>query len=197
VTWVRYSHYNLMVFTGTRKFGLNGHFLGTEESGYNSFEYDISDYVNYGGENTIAIRVDASMEEGWFYEGAGIYRHVYLQKTNPLHVVTNGTYITSVVKDGLALITVEAYIKNHGNHKGDLQVVQSILDPADKQVASVNETCKVPAFSNTTPVRFQLTVSKPSLWDIDTPNLYTLVTQIKQDGKTIDSCETSFGIRTI
>ena len=179
------------------KVWFNGHFLGTEESGYNSFEYDISDYVNYGGENTIAVRVDASMEEGWFYEGAGIYRHVYLQKTNPLHVAINGTYVTSDVKDGLAVITAEAYIKNHGSYKGDLQVLQTILDPAGKQVASVNQTCKAPAFYNTASVRSQLTVSKPELWDIDTPNLYTLVTQIKRDGKSIDSYQTSFGIRTI
>src|SRR5450432_1125197 len=63
---------------------INGFYLGTELSGYLGFEYNISDYLNYGGENVIAVRADATMEEGWFYEGAGIYRHVWLNKTNPL-----------------------------------------------------------------------------------------------------------------
>ncbi|MEO6150604.1 MAG: sugar-binding domain-containing protein, partial [Mucilaginibacter sp.] len=77
---------------------VNGHYLGTQASGYLGFEYDITDYLNYGGENAIAVRVDVTMEEGWFYEGAGIYRHVWLNKTNPLHVAANGIFVTSVVK---------------------------------------------------------------------------------------------------
>src|SRR5579871_1817560 len=63
---------------------VNGFYLGREQSGYNNFRYDITDYVNYGGANTVAVRVDATWEEGWFYEGAGIYRHVWLAKTNQI-----------------------------------------------------------------------------------------------------------------
>ena len=77
---------------------VNGFYLGTEPSGYTGFEYNISEYLNYGGENTIAVRVDATMEEGWFYEGAGIYRHVWLNKTSPLHVATNGSFVTTECK---------------------------------------------------------------------------------------------------
>jgi beta-galactosidase len=65
---------------------INGFYLGRQPSGYTGFRYDLTDYLNYGGENVIAVRVDATMEEGWFYEGAGIYRHVWLTKTAPLHV---------------------------------------------------------------------------------------------------------------
>ncbi|KAF0093564.1 MAG: beta-galactosidase [Puniceicoccaceae bacterium 5H] len=65
---------------------VNGFFVGQEPSGYVSQSYDISEYLNYGGENVVVVRADASMEEGWYYEGAGIYRHAYLLKTNPLHV---------------------------------------------------------------------------------------------------------------
>ena len=64
---------------------INGFYIGTEHSGYSSFQYDITDYLNYGGQNVIAVRVDVTMEEGWYYEGAGIYRHVWLTKTSPLH----------------------------------------------------------------------------------------------------------------
>ena len=62
---------------------VNGHYLGREESGYSSFAYNVSEILNYGGKNVVVVRVDASLEEGWFYEGAGIYRHVWLVKTAP------------------------------------------------------------------------------------------------------------------
>ena len=115
------------VFRNSKVF-FNGYFLGTEESGYNGFEYDVTAYVNYGGENTIVVRADASMEEGWFYEGAGIYRHVYLQKTNPIHIAQNGTYVTSEIKENLAEVTAEVTIENKGNYKGPIEVVQTIFD---------------------------------------------------------------------
>lgn len=91
---------------------VNGHYLGTEPSGYNSFEYDISEYLNYGGNNVIAVRVDVTMEEGWFYEGAGIYRHVWLNKTDQLHIATDGTFVTSQVKSNNADVTATATIIN-------------------------------------------------------------------------------------
>ncbi|HEY6902172.1 MAG TPA: sugar-binding domain-containing protein, partial [Puia sp.] len=68
------------------KVWVNGFYLGNEQSGYNGFSYDITDYLRYGGDNCITVRADASMEEGWFYEGAGIYRHVWLVETDAAHV---------------------------------------------------------------------------------------------------------------
>lgn len=179
------------------KVWFNGHFLGTEESGYNGFEYDVTAYVNYGGENTIAVRVDASMEEGWFYEGAGIYRHVYLQKTDPLHVAANGTYVTTAITKGAATVTAHATIENKGTYKGRMAVEQSVLDSSGKLVAAVTEQYEAPDFYKATTVVSNLNIKNPALWDIDTPNLYTLITIIKQDGKTADHYETSFGIRSI
>ena len=70
---------------------VNGHYLHREASGYSGFQVDISDYLNFGGRNVVAVRVDASTQEGWWYEGAGIYRHVWLSKTAPLHVAHDGT----------------------------------------------------------------------------------------------------------
>lgn len=179
------------------KVWFNGHFLGTEESGYNGFEYDITAYINYGGENTIAVRADASMEEGWFYEGAGIYRHVYLQKTNPLHVISNGTYVTSDIKDGFATVTAEVSIQNKGTYRGNIEVVQVILDSSGKQVATIAEKSTAPDFYKTAAITSTLRVNNPALWDIEAPNLYKLVTRIVQDGKVADTYETTFGIRTI
>jgi beta-galactosidase len=184
------------IFRNSKVF-FNGYFLGTEESGYNGFEYDVTAYVNYGGENTIVVRVDASMEEGWFYEGAGIYRHVYLQKTNPIHVVSNGTYVTSDIKENSAEITAEVTIENKGNDKGSIEIIQKILDANGKQVASVSENVLSPEFYKKINFASKLNVKNPLLWDIENPNLYRLETQIKQNGKIIDSHETPFGIRTI
>ena len=179
------------------KVWFNGHFLGTQESGYNGFEYDVTAYVNYGGDNTIAVRVNASMEEGWFYEGAGIYRNVYLQKTNTLHVAANGTCVTSDVKDGYAIVTATTAIENIGRYKGNVEVVQTVVDALGKQVAYVKEVTTAPAFYKVNTVISNIRIDKPTLWDLDSPNLYKLVTQIKQDGVVADSYETTFGIRTI
>ncbi|WP_035644699.1 beta-galactosidase GalA [Flavobacterium sp. ASV13] len=184
------------VFRNSKVF-FNGYYLGTEESGYNGFEYDVTAYVNYGGENTIVIRADASMEEGWFYEGAGIYRHVYLQKTNPIHVITNGTYVTSEIKNNEAEITAEVAIENKGNYKGSIEIIQTIFDASGKQIASVSENVNTPEFYKSNIYASKLNVKNPLLWDIDNPNLYRLETQIKQNGKLIDIYETSFGIRTV
>ena len=184
------------VFRNSKVF-FNGYYLGTEESGYNGFEYDVTAYVNYGGENMIVVRADASMEEGWFYEGAGIYRHVYLLKTNPIHVALNGTYVKSELKNSDAVISTEVSIENKGNYKGTIEVVQTIFDASNKQITSVSENILAPEFYKTTNFTSKLNVKNPILWDIDAPNLYRLVTELKQNGKTIDRYETPFGIRTI
>ncbi|TDO83124.1 beta-galactosidase [Flavobacterium chryseum] len=184
------------VFRNSKVF-FNGYFLGTEESGYNGFEYDVTAYANYGGENTIVVRVDASMEEGWFYEGAGIYRHVYLQKTNPLHVATNGTYVTLEIKENNAEISAVVTIENKGNYKGQFEILQSIQDASGKEVAVKTENATAPEFYKSSTYTSKLKVQNALLWDIETPNLYRLITQIKQEGKIIDRYETPFGIRTI
>ena len=184
------------VFRNSKVF-FNGFYLGTEESGYNGFEYDVSAYVNYGGENTIVVRVDASMEEGWFYEGAGIYRHVYLQKTNPLHVAQNGTYVTSEIENNNAVITAEVKLENKGHFKGNVDISQTVLDALGKQITSNTENVSAPEFYKTNSYTSKLNVKNPLLWDIDSPNLYQLITEIKKDGEVIDSYKTSFGIRTI
>ncbi|MBS7232087.1 DUF4982 domain-containing protein [Flavobacterium psychroterrae] len=184
------------VFRNSKVF-FNGHFLGTEESGYNGFHYDVTAYINYGGENTIVVRADASMEEGWFYEGAGIYRHVYLQKTNPLHVIQNGTYITSEIQNNNAEVTAEVTIENKGNYKGQIEISQIIIDALGKEVATISENASAPEFYKTAKFTSKIKVTNALLWDIDAPNLYRLLTQIKKEGKIVDNYETNFGIRTI
>lgn len=126
----------------------NGFYLGTEPSGYASQEYNISEYLNYGGDNVLVVRCDAMTEEGWYYEGAGIYRDVYLIKKDAQHHINNVFYTW---KDGQISIKVEATC--------DYQ--NTLLDHEGKVVAEGKET---------------LTLSNPHLWSTDDPYLYTLKT---------------------
>src|SRR6185312_410040 len=80
---------------------VNGALVGRQPRGYSSFRYDITDVLRYGGSNTIAVRVDASQFEGWFYEGAGIYRHVWLVKTAPLAVAPDGSFVYTLFKNNV------------------------------------------------------------------------------------------------
>ncbi|MGH7689164.1 MAG: sugar-binding domain-containing protein, partial [Gemmatimonadaceae bacterium] len=77
---------------------LNDVYLTTALSGYAPFRVDVTDVAQYGGDNVLVVRVDATENEGWFYEGAGIYRHVWLVKTAPMHVPQWGAVVTSEVR---------------------------------------------------------------------------------------------------
>src|SRR6266705_4733518 len=94
---------------------LNGIYLGRHASGYNPFRYDVADFVNYGAKNILVVRVDATLGEGWWYEGAGIYRHVWLSKTSPIHVAHNGTFVTSELSPGLATVSISTEIDNESD----------------------------------------------------------------------------------
>lgn len=176
---------------------INGHYLGTEESGYNSFRYDLSDYLNYGGSNVIAVRADATMEEGWYYEGAGIYRHVWLSKHNPLHVAPHGTFVTTKVSATSAEVHAMAKISNESQTGKTFAVVQTITDPEGKQVAGGRRDQLYLSPFKDLETTISLTVNDPKLWDIESPNLYKLTTTIIEGAAEADRYETTFGIRTI
>lgn len=176
---------------------VNGHYLGREPSGYSSFRYDITDLLNYGGDNVIAVRVDATMEEGWFYEGAGIYRHVWLTKTAPLHVALYGTFISSDIKGNTANVTARATVINEGTAKAKFDVVQNIVDAGGKSVAAgrVKQLSLEPGDSDE--FCCVIKVKKPKLWSLESPYLYKLFTEVRSAGTVVDSYETTFGIRTV
>jgi beta-galactosidase len=176
---------------------VNGFYLGREPSGYSPFGYNITDYLNYGGDNVIAVRVDATLEEGWFYEGAGIYRHVWLTKTAPLHVAKWGTFVTTEVKNDSADVTARVTVNNDSAKDASFEVEQSVLNAEGQSVASgrVKNLSLQPGA--TTEISSVLKVSNPKLWSVETPYLHKLVTSIRQGDKVVDHYETPFGIRTI
>ena len=95
---IDYGKHIEILFDGTfrdARVWVNGFYCGGEPSGYLSHHYDITDYINYGGDNVVCVRTDATLEEGWFYEGGGIYRHVWLNKTSPLHIAQDGLSVTT------------------------------------------------------------------------------------------------------
>jgi beta-galactosidase len=176
---------------------LNGHYLGTAESGYNGFEYDISELINYGGDNVIAVRVDATLEEGWFYEGAGIYRHVWLNKMSPLHLVSNGTVIETSVAQEVAAINTKVVLKNNGNTTQHFEVLQEVYDRNNHLLKSAKTGTATlqPYFEGEYSASIKL--ADPKLWSVEAPYLHHLVTTVLVDNKAVDQYSTRFGIRTI
>lgn len=178
---------------------VNGHYLGTEASGYNSFHYDISDVLNYGGENVIAVRVDAGMEEGWFYEGAGIYRHVWLSKTDPIHIEKDGTFVTTDInlKSRNATVTTMTSLVNEGASAQTVSLVHTLVDASGKAVGSSRKDGIKLAPHRPQEITFDFPAGTIRLWDIEDPYLYTLVSAVWCNGKQTDSYTTPFGFRTI
>ncbi len=175
----------------------NGFYLGTNFSGYAPCRFDLTDFANYGGKNVLAVRADATLGEGWFYEGAGIYRHVWLTKTAPVHVAHGGTFVRSDVSGTSATVTATTELENESGGDANCRVTARILDAEGKAVATMeSETARVAPWKRHK-FTSKATIDHPSLWSLEEPNLYRLVTTVESNGQTADREETSFGIRTI
>lgn len=176
---------------------VNGFYLGTEQSGYAGFSYDISDYLNYGGINVVAVRVDATMEEGWFYEGAGIYRHVWLTKLSPLHVVKDGTFITTDLQTDSAVIRARTTVINESKERSLFDIEESIIDSTGMTLASTSRESLILTPGDQKEYTSQFTVDHPMVWSLRTPYLHQLKTVIRSEGRIVDTYVTPFGIRTV
>ncbi len=176
---------------------VNGFYVGHEQSGYAGSVYDITDYLNYGGENVVAVRVDASIEEGWFYEGAGIYRHVWLNKTDRLHVAQYGTFATSEINGENAELTVRTKVENQYDQSKIFSLVQTLLD-ANNQTVISQKLENIELKGNLERTFFQkIKLEKPTLWSLENPYLYKLKTLLVADGKVVDTYITNIGVRTV
>jgi beta-galactosidase len=173
---------------------VNGYVLESEESGYASFRVDITDIANVGGENLITVRVDASLGEGWFYEGAGIYRHVWLVKTAPVHVPQWGVFVKSKV-DGT--LEIETDLINEGDEAVEFSLVHTVLDGAGKAALAVAPAAgRLPGWQRQS-LSQTVTLANPVLWSLENPHLYTLVTEVKLGGAVVDRYATPFGVRSV
>ncbi len=179
---------------------LNGHLLGNHPSGYTSFRYDITDVANYGGENIVVVRVNATECEGWWYEGGGIYRHVWLIKTDPLHIPQWGTFVTATpdraAEPEQAAIVLRTVIENDYYEDKSCELVSTVADAEGNEVAAVQSQGVISA-GESCEFTQSVVVDNPQLWSLGRPYLYRVLTTVKAGGRVVDSYETTFGIRTI
>lgn len=175
----------------------NGYYITRHSGGYDPFTVDVTDFANPGGRNVLLVRVDATSSDGWFYEGAGIYRHVWLVKTNPVHVKQWGTFVSSEVKPGEATVSIKTEVANDSHESARSRVISTVLDPAGKEVGkSVSPLAAIAAGSEETYSQ-QIAVKQPLLWSLEERNIYRLITEVRAGNDLVDRYETRFGIRTI
>jgi len=175
----------------------NGHYMGANFSGYAPYRCDVTDFANFGGKNVLVVRVDATLGEGWFYEGAGIYRHVWLEKTNPVHIAHGGTYVRSEVHGTAATVFITTEVDNGSDKQATCRVVSHILDAEGKTVATAESTAAPISPFETRIFKSQVTLEHPALWSLEERNLYRATSTLESGAATIDRDSATFGIRTI
>lgn len=177
----------------------NGFWMGTEPSGYATQVYDVTEYVNYGGDNLICVRADATLEEGWFYEGAGIYRDAWLIKTAAVSVAPFGTFVYADLRQPYdqATIHIETEVDNASLTAQVCEIGQRLIDANGQVVGRAEETDLSLRPKETQGCRQQLTLSAPHLWSTTDPYLYKVETTVKVDGQVMDVYETIVGLREI
>lgn len=184
------------VFRDARVF-VNGYAVAQNASGYAPFGVDITDFLDWSGPNQLALRVDASLGEGWFYEGAGIYRHVELVKTAPVHVPQWGVFVRSDVDAGGATVRIETELTAQQETGAAVVVRHTLIAPDGPTAAQVGASpLQLEAWGQATQVQ-TARIAAPQLWSIKTPQLYRCVTELLVGGTVTDRVETRFGIRTI
>ena len=177
----------------------NGFYMGTEPSGYATQVYDITPYVKYGKENLICVRADATLEEGWFYEGAGIYRDVWLEKMAEVSVAPFGTFVYAELQQPYdhAVVHVKTEVTNSGLKTQLYEVEQRMLDAEGREVAHVSGIMYPLLAKETRTSDHRIKISNPHLWSTTDPYLYKVETTVKVDGKVTDVYTTTTGLRDI
>ncbi len=183
---------------------LNGKFVGGWTYGYSSFRLDLTPYLNFSGENILSVRLENLPESSRWYPGAGIYRNVWLVKTPKIHVAHWGTFVTTPqISKESATVNLKTTISNDSAQTANVQIQTSVyeLGANDKKIGkaiSVSEKTPLNLATKTNVVsETNLKIKSPKLWNTTAPNRYDAVTEIQQNGKTIDVYETPFGIRTV
>ncbi len=175
---------------------LNGFYLGNNKSGYVGEGYDITDYINFGRDNVVVVRADATQYEGWFYEGAGIYRHVWLNRYPNVHFENDGIFAWSKTEGKASTITVETSIQNQYD-PASCSVSFYITDRDGKKLAQSKEQSLSLVTNGSSITKQLVTINNARLWSLEDPYLYRVVSLIRQNGQVVDSINQRFGIRNI
>ena len=177
---------------------VNGYVAGGSASGYAPFRVDISEFLDFeGGPNVLALRVDASLGEGWFYEGAGIYRNVRMVSAAACHIPQWGVCVRPRLTGADATVEVLTTVSNAGGDPVDLIVHNQILNPDGTPAgASFEQPIALPGHADRE-VPARIVLPAPRLWHPASPALYSLRSTLLRDGVAIDQVETGFGVRTV
>ena len=176
---------------------VNGIYTGNNLSGYLGVNYDITDFINYEKENVITVRVDATQYEGWFYEGAGIYRHVWLKQLNNLHIANDGIFVSANIKGKDATVSVETSIENKDFKATNGTLFTYLTDRNGNKIATAPPQNIILSSRADFRIKQNLNLTNVHLWDLEDPYLYRVVSEIKVADQLIDKQTNKFGVRTL
>jgi len=176
---------------------INGAYLGKRPYGYSSFRYELTPHMRYRARNVIAVRVDNSQQpNSRWYSGSGIYRHVRLVTSDPMHVDAWGTSITTpVVSADSSHVTIRTSLRNERHVEQPIVLSTVVYDSAGREVAAVSTMGRVPGDSAAELVQ-DLTISRPVLWSLERPYLYRAVSRVSCGNRLCDTYTTPFGVRS-
>lgn len=180
---------------------INGHRLGNHPYGYSPFSYDITEYLRFGELNTIAVKVNHQTPSSRWYSGSGIGRDVDLVVTDPVHVERDGVVVTTpeLAADKTNVKThLKTVLTNKGVEAASVTVAQTVFPRGgtlDQQIAHVESIVTTIAAGKSATVEQDALAANPTLWTVDAPTLYTVRTEIKQNGKVVDTYDVDFGYR--
>jgi beta-galactosidase len=179
---------------------VNGWLVRHHEGGYYPFREDITDVLHFGGRNTLSVRVDATKVEGWFYEGAGLYRHVWLDKTTPVAIAPDGIFVQTEFEKNLPQgspdIAVEVRLLNTTTNAAKATVKCEVISPDGKTLKTFSESEELKRKSSGT-IKLESKLPSPVLWSPESPKLHKLVTTVSVANQVVDQKETFFGIRSV
>ncbi len=179
---------------------VNGTLIGNHPYPWVSFRYDITSSVQFGGaDNVIAVETDTTTQPAErFYDGAGIYRDVRLIATNPVHIDQYATFVTTPSPTAAsATVHVTTSVVNSGTASQSVTVQGIVSDPTGTALPAVSAAAQTIAAGASATFTLDVPVTNPQLWDLDTPNMYQLLTNVQVGGTTVDDDVTPFGIRDV
>lgn len=175
---------------------VNGQLVGMRPYGFISFSYDITPYLKKQGDNVVAVKVDNSKQpNSRWYTGCGIYRHVYLMKSSDIRIEEWGVQALTEVKKGKGKVSLNTKIENPSGRSRRVIVHQTLWNKAHQMVSKASKACQVEV--NGATISQLLNVNKPQLWSLESPNLYTVTTEIEENGRILDRDTISIGLRNV
>ncbi|HOH23813.1 MAG TPA: glycoside hydrolase family 2 TIM barrel-domain containing protein, partial [Bacteroidales bacterium] len=176
---------------------INGKWIGKRPNGYISFMYDLTPYLNFGGRNVLAVRVDhQDYADSRWYTGSGIYRDVWLVYAPKTHIDLWGVSYQTEIKGKSALVKIQTEVLNEDLKEMSCTLRQNIYDSKDKLIGSTQGKMLIPA-GEKRKLEQNITVQNPELWDLNSPHLYRLETTLLHNNKVLDQTDTRVGIRSI